>query len=77
MLLTIRDGILYARDVPIEKITTSQIIAYFYTCGYRPSTAQAIAYGVLSDRAQTIALAQLVKLLSISLNDDIRNIDRL
>jgi len=81
MQLTIQDGILYAlrqqHTIYLEQINYTRIIAHLHTCGYRTTTAQAIAYGILSDRAQTIALAQLVKLLAISAKDDISSIDTL
>ncbi len=70
MQLTIQDGILYVdtphRLISLEAIRYGNVALFLATCGYRTITAQAIAYGTLSDRKLTILLAQRVKLLAIS-----------
>ncbi len=67
MQLTIIDNILYAtkqhRVIYTEERNYMRIIIALTTGGYRLSTAQAIAYGILSDREKTIALGKRVKLL--------------
>lgn len=77
MQLTIQDGILIImkdrKIIHTETISHASIVSYLLTCGYRQSTAQAIAYGTLSDRQATIALAQFIRLLAISVKDDERS----
>lgn len=70
MQLTIQDSILYALTtnslVYIEATPLSSVVHYLIICGYRTTTAQAIAHGILNDKEKTIALAILIRLLAIS-----------
>ena len=70
MQLMIENNLLCAimphKIIILESVNHSNTVSYLLTCGYRTTTAQAIAYGTLSDRNATILLAQLVKLLAVS-----------
>ena len=67
MQLTMIDNTLLVylrqRMIHSEPLHYARVAAYLITCGYRPATAQAIAYGILNDKEKTIALGKLIKLL--------------